>query len=319
MPQCYGARSRGARSGRAAVARVQHRRQARLAAPLERHPGGTRRPPGGDRLRARPQLGDDRARASRRAIVRVLLPGHRGAGARAEALGLLSSHDGGAGDARERGAGPRTRSIERRDVVRGHAGQERRCEPVANPTAVPRGAPHAHPPRFSILNGKRHGPSLQWYENGKLWKKSCFREGKLHGSYEWWYENGRKSIVGTYKNGKEQGVYTEWHENGKKALQTKYINGIPDGKYREWHENGKKRIRITFRDGKENGVWTQWYENGKKEMKVKYVNGIPWGEAFFWFPNGSLQGRGVVKSEVPGGGWILEDEGGKRQVYQPEE
>ena len=111
MPQRYVARSwisRGARSGRAAVARVQHRRQARLAAPLERHPGGTRGPPGGDRLRARPQLGDDRARASRRAIVRVLLPGHRGAGARAEALGLFSSHDGGAGDARERGAGPRS-------------------------------------------------------------------------------------------------------------------------------------------------------------------------------------------------------------------
>ena len=143
MPQCYGARSWtfGARSGRAAVARVQHRRQARLAAPLERHPGGTRGPPGGDRRRARPQLGDDRARASRRAIVRVLLPGHRGAGARAEALGLFSSHDGGAGDARERGAGPRTRSIERRDVVRGHAGQERRCEPIGDEPPSRRAAP----------------------------------------------------------------------------------------------------------------------------------------------------------------------------------
>ena len=140
MPQCYG---RGARSGRAAVARVQHRRQARLAAPLERHPGGTRGPPGGDRRRTSPQLGDDRARASRRAIVDVLVlfPGHRGAGARAEALGLLSSHDGGAGDARERGSGPRTCSIERRDVVRGHAGQERRCEPIGDEPPSRRAAP----------------------------------------------------------------------------------------------------------------------------------------------------------------------------------
>lgn len=103
--------------------------------------------------------------------------------------------------------------------------------------------------RFSILNGKRHGPSLQWYENGKLWKKSCFREGKLHGSYEWWYENGRKAQQSSYRNGLETGTFTKWYEDGKRSETGSFRNGKEDGPWLYFNEDGTVWDRIVYVEG----------------------------------------------------------------------
>ena len=59
--------------------------------------------------------------------------------------------------------------------------------------------------------------------SGKL--QINYKDGKEHGSTEWYYENGQLSVKLTYKDGTQHGPYESYHENGQLKRKATYKDG----------------------------------------------------------------------------------------------
>ena len=53
----------------------------------------------------------------------------------------------------------------------------------------------------SYKNGKKDGPFVSYYDNGKLKYKGTFKDGKQDGPWVGYHNNGQLYFQGTYKNG----------------------------------------------------------------------------------------------------------------------
>tara|TARA_B100000959_G_C14842429_1_gene566630 strand:- start:673 stop:1035 length:363 start_codon:yes stop_codon:yes gene_type:complete len=71
----------------------------------------------------------------------------------------------------------------------------------------------------------KNGPYVEYYENGKKWSETHYKNGKRDGLETEWYKNGQKSYEGHYKNGKPDGLETFWDESGQKLHEAYYKNG----------------------------------------------------------------------------------------------
>ena len=60
--------------------------------------------------------------------------------------------------------------------------------------------------RISFKNGKPHGLSEFFHENGQFKKGINYKDGVFDGLYEEYYENGQIKTRGNYKNDKMDGV-----------------------------------------------------------------------------------------------------------------
>lgn len=103
---------------------------------------------------------------------------------------------------------------------------------------------------IEIRDGKAHGRSYGYRENGGLEVEEFFTEGVSHGVRTRWDEQGRKKSTTQIEHGKLNGPYLEWHDNGKKAVEMTLRNDQPEGVAEAWHPNGELKSRTRFVDGK---------------------------------------------------------------------
>ena len=54
----------------------------------------------------------------------------------------------------------------------------------------------------TFRNGKKHGPYVQYHNNGQLWTKGTYKDGKREGPWVFYYSNGQLLQKETYKDGK---------------------------------------------------------------------------------------------------------------------
>jgi len=136
-----------------------------------------------------------------------------------------------------------------------------------------------------LINKKREGFWISWYENGQLnatnsrvaikYFEGNYKDGEKEGHFIFYYdENGKKSLEGNYKNGKEEGFLITWNRNGQKIIDNNYKNGNLDGLYIYWNKNGQKINEGIFKNGKRERLWISWNSNGKKESEDYYKNDI---------------------------------------------
>ena len=71
----------------------------------------------------------------------------------------------------------------------------------------------------------KNGPYVEYYENGKKWSETHYKNGKWDGLQTRWYKNGQKKSESHYKNGKLDGLSTGWDESGKKERETHWKDG----------------------------------------------------------------------------------------------
>ena len=57
----------------------------------------------------------------------------------------------------------------------------------------------------SFRNGKKHGPWVEYHDNGQLRSKGTYKDGKEHGPWVGYTTNGTvwEFMTGTYKNGEK--------------------------------------------------------------------------------------------------------------------
>ena len=104
--------------------------------------------------------------------------------------------------------------------------------------------------KYCEKNGKKHGPSTNWHDNGQMDTKGAFKNGKEHGPVTKWHDNGQVREKGAFKNGVWHGPFTSWHDNGQMETKGAFKNGKPHGPVTAWHENGQVKIKGTLKDGK---------------------------------------------------------------------
>ena len=173
-------------------------------------------------------------------------------------------------------------------------------------------------------DGKKHGLSTSWYENGQKRFEKTYKDGKMI-SYKEWDEDGtplgQDQEVGATKpaveaakvvvdDGKLEvrggfyyfkgalftGVTVAKGPNGKKSSETTFKDGNIDGLVTEWDENGQKKSEFIYsKDGKRNGLETQWYDNGQKEFEVTYKDEQEDGPWTSWYENGQMAEEGTSK------------------------
>lgn len=66
----------------------------------------------------------------------------------------------------------------------------------------------------TYTNGRKNGVWKTWYENGKLWSETSFKDDVNHGKTMSFHPNGKKYYEGQYTNGARSGHWRFWDENG---------------------------------------------------------------------------------------------------------
>jgi antitoxin component YwqK of YwqJK toxin-antitoxin module len=98
-----------------------------------------------------------------------------------------------------------------------------------------------------------------------------YKDGKQHGDTRGWYENGQKAFESERKDGEQHGDARGWYENGQKAFEDEW----EDGKLvtsKVWLLNGSDCPDTNVQDG--TGTMVTYDKDGKESSRDEFKNGI---------------------------------------------
>ena len=143
-----------------------------------------------------------------------------------------------------------------------------------------------------LINGKRNGEGIEYYENGKIKFIGEYLNGKRNGQGKEYYDNGEKKFKGVYLNGKRNGKGKEYYDNGKLKFEGEYLNGNKmkgkmHGRYywdenfefsgngvtKDYGDNGVIKFEGEILNGERNGKGKEYDENGNLKFEGEYLNG----------------------------------------------
>ncbi len=143
-------------------------------------------------------------------------------------------------------------------------------------------------------NRSLHGPTTEYYENGKVKAKGTYKNGALDGLFEKFYPDGKKLSSGAYQNGIEIGTWQAWHPNGKPS--SVYVYDLESAhpfspSKKEWAENGQLTLEQVL-DESGSGYLKEWTPTGILIHDVNiYLLDQHTGVETWWYPNGQLHWR----------------------------
>lgn len=143
-------------------------------------------------------------------------------------------------------------------------------------------------------NGKEHGVSRLFQEDGSLEKVEIYEYGQKigegllnekgvkNGPWKEYYPTGELRAEGTYINGIRVKVWTFYHLNGKVEQKGKYDNaGRPSGDWRWYYDNGAKQREESFYAGREEGMLIEYNDTGRIITKGEFLDGEREGDWFY--------------------------------------
>ena len=118
--------------------------------------------------------------------------------------------------------------------------------------------------RGAIKNGKREGPWVKYYENGRIWYKGAYKKGKQEGPWLGYHNNGQLWSEGAYKNGKFEGPWIAYYDDGQLWSKGTYKNGKFEGPWFWYQDHGQLPNKGEYKNGKFKGRWVVSREDGSK-------------------------------------------------------
>lgn len=101
---------------------------------------------------------------------------------------------------------------------------------------------------YGHLQGKRHGTSSEYYENGNPKSVRTYQKGEKHGIHEGYYLSGQKKFYYIFQDGFSEDNHKQWFENGELYSDMNYLNGKELGKQKVWRPDGKLRANYIVRE-----------------------------------------------------------------------
>jgi antitoxin component YwqK of YwqJK toxin-antitoxin module len=129
------------------------------------------------------------------------------------------------------------------------------------------GQPYAE---IECVNGKTHGESRHFFDNGVLSSTQEYMNGVAHGVGRGWGREGERLYEIAYANGKQSGTHTRWWPDGKLHSLGEYRDGKLEGPHQRWHESGLLASDEHYRNGKRHGESKSWNEEGKVNWSRQY-------------------------------------------------
>ncbi len=137
-------------------------------------------------------------------------------------------------------------------------------------------------------NGKLHGPSTHFHENGVILSRSWYIDGKKEGKTWQRYVSGGLYSLQRFRNGVWNGLQEYFHENGYLKSSHSYSDGLFDGEVKLYYENGRLKRELSYISGKLDGVERYYSYKGQLIWEANYSEGTPVGLAQVWHSNGTL-------------------------------
>ncbi len=122
-------------------------------------------------------------------------------------------------------------------------------------------------------NGKLHGKSKHYYENGAIKELGYYKNGELYGPYVIYYESGITKSMIEYDENEYHGSFVEYFEDGTPSVRGKYNSGNRDGEFVKFYENGMYYSKMTYDNGTLHGATEYYYEDGTLAESLPYKNG----------------------------------------------
>lgn len=117
----------------------------------------------------------------------------------------------------------------------------------------------------------KEGPCDYFFRSGQPFARKSYLNGKLHGISKSWYENGKLQDSAVYKNGIVIGDEKGWHEDGSIKFVTSYdTTGNGDGSSQSFYPNGVIRSKGNYKNEKRTGVWYYYRNDNSPASEVTF-------------------------------------------------
>ncbi|HWA99675.1 MAG TPA: hypothetical protein VG713_14330, partial [Pirellulales bacterium] len=169
---------------------------------------------------------------------------------------------------------------------------------------------------WTYENGQRHGKSVWYFPNGRLWREANYDHGELHGNFEEWASDGSPVSCEPYVQGRREDVKVEWLAPGVKKVEAHYLFAKEIVRIEDDFWEGTHRTVITDYEGDDvrHGLWTEYHANGQKAMQGSYVDNVATGPFVWWHPNGQRAIEGEYDMGHQSGRWTWWYETGRRRI-----
>ncbi len=104
-------------------------------------------------------------------------------------------------------------------------------------------------------NGKEHGESRSWYDNGMLCEVRKYIDGRKEGTHFGWYSNGTPRFIYHYGKDIYEGEYIEWYSNGQLFRSQHFVAGHENGKQQIWFPGGQIKSNYVIKNNKRYGLF----------------------------------------------------------------
>ena len=160
----------------------------------------------------------------------------------------------------------------------------------------------------------KHGPYIEFYQNGGKFVEGQYRNNKKTGDWKFWGKNAKLVKTETYRDGKLDGSWTLLREDGSKERSESFKDGKRDGKWIFYDPAGKNQPveQHEYKADGRDGTWVRWYPNGNKQSEEHYTNGVIDGQQTRWYASGKMQEVESFKDGKPNGKRIRWKENGDK-------
>ena len=191
--------------------------------------------------------------------------------------------------------------------------------------------------------GKKQGPWVKKYPDGKIMYEGTFKDDKPVGLFKRYSEKGVLQSELTYSDKKDEARAVFFHPDGQKAAEGLYVAKKKEGLWkfysatqpsyligdenyfedtrhglaRKFYPDSTLAETVTWDFGKKTGEWLQYYPDGKVCLRAEYFDGKLEGPFSYYYPSGKRQYEGRYKDDVRTGDWMILNEDGTLQQVLP--
>lgn len=192
-------------------------------------------------------------------------------------------------------------------------------------------------------NGKKQGPWIKKYPDGKIQYEGTFKDDKPTGLFRryseegilqselnynpaedkayaiFYHPDGKKAGEGTYIARKKEGLWKFYASTGEGYLISEeyYQLDVRSGVTQRYYPDGSLAEKLVFDQGVKTGQWVQYYPDGKLCLRAEYIAGKLDGPFTFWFTNGKIQFEGKYVNDIREGDWmVFNEDGSLKQIMQ---
>lgn len=189
--------------------------------------------------------------------------------------------------------------------------------------------------------GKKQGPWVRKYPNGKIMYEGTFSDDRPTGLFKRYTEEGALLSELTYMAGRDEAMAVFYYSDGLKAAEGRYIarnkeglwkfwsatqphyliceeyyhNDIRHGLSQKFYPDSTLAEKVAWDMGKRSGEWLQFYPDGSVCLRAEYMAGRLDGPFSYYHPNGNLQYEGRYKEDHRTGDWmVFKEDGSLKQI-----